>query len=174
MQDVAILMSFGLACPLLGVAIILNITTSQCIWRLVTGRYLVADGGLSECKRERLEAANKGAVEGLLGFTIIVVGVVSVFWGVLVFDMAADVYGDMTGGLCMMCVVVGAWIINGAVKLSMNGISREAVMAMISRGEGIAMVELNCTDNTINPIVAMNEEFSSGNRYLEEREDEKA
>ncbi len=73
----------------------------------------------------------------------------------------------------MMCVVVGAWIINGAVKLSMNGISREAAMAVISRGEGNAMVELN-RDNTINPIVAMNGEFSSGNRYLEDREDEKA
>jgi hypothetical protein len=177
MQDIAVLTSFGLASPLVAVAVSIDTIISNLIWKLLIGRYMEECGftssnrGLKKKKQQlqRLEEATKGASKGLFGCIFIVVGVVSVFWGLVVFDMTADVYGDFAGGMCVMGIVVGTWSAHGAALIYRDGVNerlsrfwtgKTTRKKMKSKDDAITMVDMNHT--AMSPMAAMNAEFKNG------------
>ncbi len=177
LQDMAILISFGLACPLVALAVSIDAITSRVIWRLLIGRYLIECRISSNNKGmklqrhqqlQRLEEATKGAAKGLFGCIFIVMSVVSIFWGLIVFDMVADVYGDFAGGMSVMGVVVGAWIAHGAALINRDELLSRVRTDIITRrrrmkskGGVIAMVDMT-PHSTMSPMGAMNGEFENG------------
>jgi Leucine-rich repeat (LRR) protein len=110
--DFAILLTFGLACPLLGLTVMFNVSVNTFVWRMMIGKYLVfhdrnralldseddsTPNKLTNAAMERLERCTKGIMDGIVGTMAIVLCVVCMFWSIMVFDMVADVYGDVKG-----------------------------------------------------------------------------
>lgn len=110
--DIVIFMTFGLASPLLAVAIVLKQLNLAVYSRLWIGRYLYQAHDLSEAF-DQLDRASH-CIQGNLSTTAIyLVFVVSIFWGGLVLDMIADVYGTNTGAIISTLSMVG-WCITAA------------------------------------------------------------
>jgi hypothetical protein len=88
--------------------------------------------------------------------------------------MVADVYGDFAGWMCVMGVVLGAWIAHGAALIYRDGINElvSRVWAGIITRKMNSTVGVTLADVTprsiISPMRAMNDEFRNGNHTNEQ------
>jgi hypothetical protein len=97
-------MTFGLAAPLLGITICVSTIVAAVLWRFLIVKFLHRGKVLHVDTTLRIEAATAHASDGLLGGTLIVVIIVSIFWSLLIFDMTADIYGNIVGFIVVVVV----------------------------------------------------------------------
>ena len=111
--NLAILMTFGLACPLLAVGVAISAWSSVLVLKVGILRYVgLHDGGgdrtglVGACSRLEEDTADisSGAASALTMSFI----VAALFWCMFVFDMMGDVYGALVGGLTMLMPVLGS------------------------------------------------------------------
>jgi hypothetical protein len=116
--DFAIMVTFGLACPVLGLAVSVSVFTNAGVWRLAVGKYLSQENtealsrhrSLFDKERRvleflRLELSTKGLLTGSVSAMWVVTVVASLFWSLMCYDMIADVYG-LHAGLTVVLVVI--------------------------------------------------------------------
>jgi hypothetical protein len=104
----SVLMTFGMASPVLGLCVCLGLTMLAMEWRLVIGRYLLTCRLSQRELFKRIEEATSGICSGLFGCLRILVMMVSVFWGVISFDMIGDIYGIKYGIISTVCILAVA------------------------------------------------------------------
>jgi hypothetical protein len=102
---VAVMTTFGLAVPLLAVAVMCDTVSRLGTVEVMLERFIEA------CERDGLDAG-KLKQEFWQGFSLspgevtgcvyIVLGYESIFWSLFAFDWIADVYGSLSGGLTML------------------------------------------------------------------------
>jgi hypothetical protein len=117
--DLAVMLTFGLASPVLGFAICVSVVASVLRWNLLVGQYLsmlslmmwpqdltmaadVSPKSPQYLEHWRsmtmaLEQSLAGGFDDISGSVLMVVCTSTIFWGMMVFDMMADSYGDDTG-----------------------------------------------------------------------------
>jgi Leucine-rich repeat (LRR) protein len=114
-----VMMTFGLAVPLLAVAILCDTAFNTAVLLLLLGRFIGSceENGLdaSHLKQEFWNSfkLNSGEVSGSM---FIVLGYASIFWSLFSFDWIADVYGSLAGGLVMLIplllpTMTGFWLL---------------------------------------------------------------
>lgn len=121
--DMAVLLTFGLACPYLGLIILCSMACEVSVWWLLIGRYRWIhikakswySGSLSgrqsipslaEASDEvnrTLERLPRAAYKNIWSVVI----VTEVFWGLLSFDMIGDVWGYRIALYSMVSIIVG-------------------------------------------------------------------
>ena len=112
--DLLVLMTFGMASPLLGLLVVLKQITTGVVTRMSIGRYIQQAEDPSAALAALEDAAQQfrgGDTRAVLGFLLVVVGI---FWGAMIFDMVADLYGNTTGGIAW-AVAFTAWAAAAAV-----------------------------------------------------------
>ncbi len=120
--NVTVLMTFGLASPLLAVAVAVDSVVMLVMWRVMLGRYLCLCGkaGLESEAVNRLQLALHQALRGVDRGVLSSVCMSGVFWSIFVFDMMGDVYGNVVGACMVIVVVLGLplvmWVVCGALK----------------------------------------------------------
>ena len=108
--DLAVLLTYGLAAPLLALAIVFKQITASVYLRLLVGKSLLrsgAAGNKSSGSLSRLEEDVSSCGSVNLGTVIFMSFVVFGFWSAMVFDMVADVYGNRMGGVASLVVFLG-------------------------------------------------------------------
>jgi Leucine-rich repeat (LRR) protein len=115
----AVMMTFGLAVPLLAVAILCDTAFNTAVLLLLLERFTGSCGqnGL-DASRLRQEFWNSFRMNNneVAGCVYIVLGYVSTFWSLFAFDWIADVYGSLAGGLTMLVplllpTMTGFWLL---------------------------------------------------------------
>jgi Leucine-rich repeat (LRR) protein len=103
--DLGVMMTFGLAVPLLAVAILCDTAFNTAVLLLLLEQFI------ESCKKNGLDASNlkqefwnsfRLNSSEVPGCIYIVLGYVSIFWSLFAFDWIADVYGSLAGGLAML------------------------------------------------------------------------
>jgi hypothetical protein len=95
--DFAIMSTFGLACPVLGLAVAFSVIINASIWILMTGKFLSSIEADNKLALSKLEASTRELLKGAVSGMWIVVFAVCMFWSIMVFDMVADVEGNTNG-----------------------------------------------------------------------------
>jgi hypothetical protein len=115
-----VMMTFGLAVPLLAVAIICDTAYNLLISLQWLERFigLCGEHGLvaTNLKQEYWNSFRLSNRE-VTGTVHIVLGYVSIFWSLFAFDWIADVHGSLTGGLTMLIPLVLPTMIGFAVLM---------------------------------------------------------
>jgi hypothetical protein len=103
--NMGVMMTFGLAVPLLAVAIMCDTVFNLATVLLLLERFSTA------CEKNGLDAANINqqfwnsfslSDREVAGCVHIALGFVSIFWSLFAFDWIADVYGQFAGGLATL------------------------------------------------------------------------
>jgi Leucine-rich repeat (LRR) protein len=120
--DLAVMLTFGLASPVLAFAICISVFSCEMKWKLLIGQYVAAlpistltilnQIPVMRHSQYQLEKLTIGVLEKAVarGFdninTSVMIVVISstLFWAVMVFDMISDVYGN-TGGAVFAVIV---------------------------------------------------------------------
>jgi Leucine-rich repeat (LRR) protein len=114
-----VMMTFGLAVPLLAIAILCDTAVNTAVLLLLLERFI------GSCEKNGLEASHlkqdfwnsfRLSNTEVTGCVYIVLGYVSIFWSLFAFDWIADVYGSLAGGLTMlvpflMPTMTGFWLL---------------------------------------------------------------
>jgi Leucine-rich repeat (LRR) protein len=114
--DFAMMVTFGLACPLLGLAVACSVFANAGVWRIMIGKYISYHATKRDADYNvavlRLELSTKGVFSGSKNATWVVIFVGCIFWSLMLFDMVADVYGLHSGRtvVCIMLFVLPAVI----------------------------------------------------------------
>jgi Leucine-rich repeat (LRR) protein len=96
--DFCVILTFGLACPLLAVTVALSMLANSFTWRLMIGKFICSVGKNNIVAFTRLEESYcDGLLRGCMGGLWLTVPVISLFWSLMFYDMVADLYGDITG-----------------------------------------------------------------------------
>jgi hypothetical protein len=96
--DVAVMMTFGLACPLLACTIAISVVVQSVVWRLTIGKFLCTVGVENTLAMSRLERSfGDGVTHGTIGGLRVVLLAVSWFWAIMFFDMIGDQYDSANG-----------------------------------------------------------------------------
>jgi hypothetical protein len=96
--DWVVLMTFGLSCPVLAVAVLLSVFIQHATWKLMIGKYLSKVGKDNLHASLRIEGAFvDGTLEGIVGGVRVSIWAISGFWAFIFFDMAADQHGHYAG-----------------------------------------------------------------------------
>lgn len=146
--DVAILMTFGLASPLLALAITLKQVNNGVYLRLWVGRYLLQAESLPMALAQ-LDEASKFIQGKVRAISVFLIFVVSTFWSGMVFDMIADVYGSVTGAIVAALSVV-LWCISGWVANTLSTLWRRGRAPSRSVGSGGPALTESLIDRTSN------------------------
>jgi Leucine-rich repeat (LRR) protein len=115
--DLAILLTFGVACPLICIAVIINSYSHLSLLVMMANRFV---GVLQSTGTTAAAAANlvdtstvlnshRNGVQSVLGMIVLVV--VPLFWTLFVFDMIGDVYGARDGALSLICPLGGCLLL---------------------------------------------------------------
>jgi hypothetical protein len=104
--DFAVMLSFGLAAPILGLVIAFSVVVNTGVWRIMIGKYLTYYATGNTIARDSLELSSDGLLIGAKSAMWVVTFVVIVFWCLMVYDMIADVYGVRVGSIVTACVFV--------------------------------------------------------------------
>jgi Leucine-rich repeat (LRR) protein len=100
-----VMMTFGLAVPLLAVGILCDTAFNTVVLLLLLERFI------GSCEKNGLNASNlkqefwnsfRLNISEVPGSIYIVLGYVGIFWSLFAFDWIADVYGSLAGGLTML------------------------------------------------------------------------
>jgi hypothetical protein len=98
--DFCVLLTFGLACPLLAITVAISVLANNVTWILMIGKFVCNVGDNNIVAFTRLEQSFcDGLLRGSLGGLWLVIPVISLFWSLIFFDMVGDVYGAVTGGI---------------------------------------------------------------------------
>jgi Leucine-rich repeat (LRR) protein len=162
--NLAVMMTFGLAVPLLAVAVMCDTIFNLGTVLMSLERFIEA------CEKDGLNAG-KLMQEFWEGFSLnprevtgcvyIVLGYVSFFWGLFAFDWIADVYGSLAGGLTMLVPLLLPTLI-GYVTLRWKGLG-EQVTVRRQDSNGTELIE------TSNPMMlpqTTNDGFNAGDCYM--------
>jgi Leucine-rich repeat (LRR) protein len=96
--DFCVILTFGLACPLLALTVALSMLTNSLTWRLMIGKFICSVGKNNIVAFTRLELSYcDGLFRGCMGGLWLTIPVISLFWSLMFYDMVADLYGDVTG-----------------------------------------------------------------------------
>jgi Leucine-rich repeat (LRR) protein len=113
--DFAVTMTFGLACPLLALAIAFSVYINSFCWRLMIGKFLSKVGDNNLVAFSRLEHSTEGLLRGAVGGMWIAVFAISLFWSVMFYDMIADQFGHIVGTyfalLTIFCIPLFLYIV---------------------------------------------------------------
>jgi hypothetical protein len=153
--NLGVMMTFGLAVPLLAVAILCDTAFNLILVLGLLESFIVA------CEKNGLSAGtlmqefwssfslNKNEAVGCVH---IVLGYVSIFWSLFAFDWIADVYGSLAGGLAMSVPllvpsIIGHFILRGYPQQEQELVSRQQT-SNIELGEIVNPVILpQCTND---------------------------
>jgi hypothetical protein len=102
--NVAVLLTFGIASPLLAVVVGLETVVWGVMHYLAIGRLLDTVGDDEYCSHV-WSVFDREAVTIRSGEMLIVLLFTSVFWCLFVFDMVGDVYGALAGGLSVLAPI---------------------------------------------------------------------
>jgi hypothetical protein len=104
--DFAVMISFGLAAPILGLVIAFSVIVNAGIWKIMIGKYLTFYAAGNTIARDRLELSSIGLLDaGKSGMWVVTFVVIS-FWCLMIYDMTADVFGLLVGSLLTTSVFV--------------------------------------------------------------------
>ncbi len=96
MLDLLVLLTFGLASPLLSVAVIVSSVNIFVLWKIRINRFVFLSGERHRDEAIRmLDEATHDVFSGVVDGLHKVVWVASLFWGIFVFDMVGGVHGDV-------------------------------------------------------------------------------
>lgn len=98
--DFGVLLTFGLANPLLATVIFVKVCVQLVFWKLLLGRYLVDSNIMTQFRLDRIELSTENSSSRLVRGMLVVVILVAGFWSLMIFDMIADVYGANVGAAC--------------------------------------------------------------------------
>jgi Leucine-rich repeat (LRR) protein len=105
--NIGVILSFGLACPLLAFIICIDSVVAGALWTLLIGRFI----SLNSLYTKDLWSSIRAAVEGVAGSVPSAISVTvcfaGLFWSIFIFDMLGDLYGKYTGGLAVLVPTVG-------------------------------------------------------------------
>jgi Leucine-rich repeat (LRR) protein len=103
--NMTVLLTFGLASPLLAIAVVVDGVVDCAVWHYVVERY----AALCEQEGESIEQVKTAVLSNfelngmqLCNSLYCTMGFVGIFWSLFVFDMIGDVYGNSVGALCML------------------------------------------------------------------------
>ena len=127
--NLAMLMTFGIACPLLSILTAIDSWSNSFIMRLLIVRYisLLDTHGDKDKTSQAYKQLHLNCTEWLYRTTPLLVLVcvfACLFWSGFVFDMVGDVYGPLTGGLMMLIPLLGCTICCIVVNIFNNNINR--------------------------------------------------
>jgi hypothetical protein len=110
--SVAMMMTFGLACPLLSVLVAIDAWTNDVVLRAQLLRLVcVHSASEDKCRLVSVftlvESEFRDFSAGCGKVLVMVAVFASLFWSAFVFDMMGDVYGALVGGLMMLVPVLG-------------------------------------------------------------------
>jgi Leucine-rich repeat (LRR) protein len=103
--NLAVMLTFGLAVPLLNIAVLFDTAFSLgTILVLIQSSTEVDDSSNLDSAKARQEFWDSFDLpaDAVSGCCYIVLGYVSLFWSLFVFDWIGDVYGSLSGGLAML------------------------------------------------------------------------
>ena len=107
--DLLVLMTFGMAAPLLGLMIVVKQIISAMQSRIMIGCYTQQAEDPSAALALLDDVAQQfrgGDTKPLLGYLLCVLGI---FWGAMIFDMVADLHGNTAGGIAW-AVAFAVWV----------------------------------------------------------------
>ena len=111
--NVAMMLTFGLACPLLSVLVAIDSWSNDFVLRAQLLRLVALHSAASEDKIRLMSVCSRVETE-VVGFSagsgkvlLMVTVMASLYWSAFVFDMMGDVYGALVGGLMMLVPVLG-------------------------------------------------------------------
>lgn len=136
-----VLLTFGIACPILGIAVAVTILNDTVIWKLLVGRYLIMIAFIRQIiqvhasKRptqyamdnttitdlEIMERDNQDAWRGLFSCFVLAIWVVVIFWSLLFFDMIGDIYTDNEAMATTLCYGLSIPVMILLYKYAMMG-----------------------------------------------------
>jgi Leucine-rich repeat (LRR) protein len=109
--DLAVIFTFGLACPILALAVAIGVFTNAAAWRIAIGKFVSSRMHLPDDEGGRalllLEESCRGLLSGCKAALWVVIVVSCMFWSLMLFDMTADVYGFTSGMTAVYCVLFG-------------------------------------------------------------------
>jgi hypothetical protein len=103
--NLTMLMTFGIACPLLTFAVVVDGLLTTHVWHVIMERYinLCVRGGVSDTAVRQVLFSGFSIHDGqVVKCLYIMMGFIGVFWGLFIFDMIGDIYGSFIGGLCVI------------------------------------------------------------------------
>jgi hypothetical protein len=156
--NTAVLLTFGLAVPLLAIAIFCDTLFNLAII-FISLEKLCKEGGkdIVSLKKEFWRNFGFDSVE-VAGCCYIVVGYVSIFWSLFAFDWIGDVFGSLCGGLAMlvpllMPMLIAFMILRRSIHREQRGNWRTNSR---SRSDDVEFAE---TSNPIRVPQATNDDF---------------
>jgi Leucine-rich repeat (LRR) protein len=166
--DVTMMMTFGMACPLLAFTITLSVYIQCVVWRLLIGKYLSEVGKGSTLAFARLERSfGEGLPQGTIGGLRVAIVVVSGFWAFIFYDMIGDVTNTDTGvgvavGTFVFLPLLGYLIFRYKGWVAANRSRAEEIRNHIAEKGSVSPVELT---SHIRAQLS-NSDFSSNNASL--------
>jgi Leucine-rich repeat (LRR) protein len=157
-MDIVVLLTFGLASPLLAIAVVFQVVTFYGMNIALMDRFikLCVKGGCNDDQVRRIFQ------EGLtleskvcMNICVVMMGFVGIFWSLFVFDMIGDVYGASIAGPALLAPLI-APVITGIIVLKFNERS--------SGAEVLSRVDPRLSEN-LNPINApqsVDDRFDTG------------
>jgi Leucine-rich repeat (LRR) protein len=159
--NAAVMLTFGLAVPLLSVAVICDTILNLATVILFLERFaqLSEHHRLPDTEKFRQEFWNSFRLDSreVPGCVYIVMGYVSVFWSLFVFDWIADVYGSFAGGLAMVVPLLMPTLV-GYCVLRRQGL-RGQILVTRQHSNNIELAE---SDNPMIMPQTTNDDFSAG------------
>ena len=151
-MNIAVVLTFGFAAPLLAVIITVDSLTNYYLWTRIIDRFInLHPANLKYLAINRLEAATAGSTDGLYSSWLLALVSVAGFWALFVFDMVGDVYGPRMGGLMIMVPVLAV------LSVSLIPIYKQAIKRSITLLEfdGAVVLEM------VSPMAEVNKDLNS-------------
>ncbi len=148
--NVTVVMTFGLASPLLAVTVALDCVVMLLLWRVLWGRYLsmCTEAGVEAEAVSRLQVAMHQASRGVGRGVWMAVCMSGVFWAIFIFDMMADVFGNVVGGGMVVVPVVGLPLVMWCACVVLSVVSdKQGSLRKEEREEGVELTSVS------NPII---------------------
>jgi Leucine-rich repeat (LRR) protein len=136
--DFAVMLTFGLACPMLGLAVAFSVFANAGVWRIMIGKYLGFHATHKDAQTEQafrnIEASSEGLLSGSKIAMWVVTYVGSIFWSLMLFDMTADIYGKDSG---LIVVYIMLFVLPVLIFLILRGFDCMETRLNLSKGSGL-------------------------------------
>ncbi len=144
----SVLMTFGLASPLVAISVTIDSCMMMILWRVLLGKSFSSTSGTISETKEHFEATVKGASRGLSRGLWTTVWVGGIFWSIFIFDMIGDVYGDEIGGYMVLILLIGLPVL---MMVSLSLMDKQCVKSnlLIDVEDSVLELELTATSNPI-------------------------
>jgi Leucine-rich repeat (LRR) protein len=128
--NIGVMVTFGMASPLLAITICIDSYAMLTVWVGIIGRFLrihrskvlYPSAGVQSVTStrsqsafanawKRLDCAIIGVPSGIAAGIWLIIVLTSWFWSLFVFDMMGDVYGDVVGGCVILLPTLGSYVV---------------------------------------------------------------